>query len=192
MKTIVWDVDDVLNDLMRSWFVTAWLKASPACTLRYDQLCENPPHKVLNIPLAEYLRSIDAFREEQGARLEPNPTVLAWFERHGHRFRHVALTAVPLRAADTWAAWVVKHFGKWIRSFNFIPSHREGENLPRFDRTKTEFLAQGARVDAIVEDNAATVAAARTAGLCAVLVPQPWNDARGTLRDGLQILTDLG
>ena len=192
MKTIVWDVDDVLNELMRCWFDTAWLKNSPACPVRYDQLCENPPHQVLNIPLAEYLRSIDAFREEQGARLEPNRTVLAWFEQHGHRFRHVALTAVPLRVADTWAAWVIRHFGKWIRSFNFIPSHREGESLPRYGRTKTEFLEQWARVDAIVEDNAATIEAARTAGIRAVMVPQPWNDGPGTLQDRLQSLTDLG
>ena len=191
MKTIVWDVDDVLNDLMRNWFVTSWLKESPGCTVSYDQLRENPPHQALNIPLGEYLRSIDAFRCRHGPQLEPNPTVLAWFEEHGHRFRHVALTAVPWRAADTWAAWVMKHFGKWIRSFNFIPSRREGENLPVYDETKAVFLQQWAQVDAIVEDNVATIEAARALGIRTVLVPRPWNGAPGTLGDGLRALTDL-
>ncbi len=191
MKTIVWDVDDVLNELMRSWFFTVWLKEFPDCRVTYDQICENPPHRVLGIPLEEYLRSIDAFRSRHGARLEPNRAVLAWFEQHGHRFRHLALTAVPMQAAGTWAAWVTTHFGRWIRSFNFIPSHREGENLPVFDQTKAEYLRQWARVDAIVEDNVATIEAARAVGIRTVLVPQPWNGAPGTLADELRALADL-
>ena len=169
MKTIVWDVDDVLNDLLRNWLDSAWLRESPDCPVGYDQLCENPPHRVLGISLEEYLRSIDAFRRERGAHLVPNRE----------------------QAAGTWAAWVTGHFGRWIRSFNFIPSHRPGENLPVFDQTKGEYLRQWARVDAIVEDNPANIESGRAHRIPAVAVPPPGNGASGTLADALRALSDL-
>ena len=33
MKTIAWDVDDVLNDCMRTWFERTWLPAHPGCAV---------------------------------------------------------------------------------------------------------------------------------------------------------------
>ena len=47
MLTIVWDVDDVLNDLMAVWFRDAWLPKHAACPVRYEEITENPPHRVL-------------------------------------------------------------------------------------------------------------------------------------------------
>ncbi len=47
MKTIVWDIDDVLNDLTRAWFETAWLPAHRECRLTYEELKVNPPHELL-------------------------------------------------------------------------------------------------------------------------------------------------
>ena len=36
MKTIVWDVDDVLNDLMRDWLTQWWMPAHPETKIDYE------------------------------------------------------------------------------------------------------------------------------------------------------------
>jgi hypothetical protein len=191
VKTIVWDVDDVLNGLMRAWFERSWLPQHPDSVLTYQDLRENPPHRVLNISSAEYLHSIDEFRATVGPQLELAPAVLAWFTMHGDKFRHAALTTVPLRAADLWAGWVIKHLGRWIRSFNFVPSPRQSESLPAYDQTKQDFLSWWGPADILVDDNVATIDAAREAGLQVILAPQPWNQAPGSLSDSLDALTGL-
>src|ERR1035441_6627160 len=100
MRTIVWDVDDVLNDLMHQWFSLGWKKEHPAEMAEYSELRENPPHASLGTTRAEYLASMDAFRKtDAGIQLTPNVEVLDWFAEHGDRFRHVALTARPLETA---------------------------------------------------------------------------------------------
>ncbi len=42
LKTIVWDVDDVLNDLMGSWFFLG-CQDHPECAVTYEDLKEKPP-----------------------------------------------------------------------------------------------------------------------------------------------------
>jgi len=175
MKTIVWDVDDVLNDLMGAWFAEAWLPAHPRCPVTYGQLTQNPPHQALAVPLQEYLDSLDEFRAAHGAALVPDSRLLEWFHLHGHRFRHMALTAVPYGIADIWAGWVVKHFGHWIRSFNFVPSPRAGDAFPSYDSNKADFLKWWARADIIVDDSPAHIAAAGELGLTTFTYPRPWN-----------------
>jgi hypothetical protein len=180
VKTIVWDVDDVLNDLMRAWLEAAWGPVHPGAALPYERCTENPPHRLLGCTLAAYLASLDAFRlSEAGRNLAPDPGALAWFEAHGARYRHVALTAAPLAAAPHSAAWVLRHFGRWIRSFHFVPSPRLDDALPVYDRSKAEFLDWFGRADLLVDDNPEHVAAAAARGLPAVLVPRPWNGGRG-------------
>jgi len=122
MLTIVWDVDDVLNDLMAAWFRQCWLPAHPDCRVTYAALRENPPHAVLGIEKAEYLLSLDRFRSSDGGRrLAPNPEILRWMGEHGHRFRHMALTARPLASAGDAAEWVFRHFGNYIRCYGVAP-----------------------------------------------------------------------
>jgi phosphoglycolate phosphatase-like HAD superfamily hydrolase len=61
MKTIVWDVDDVLNDLMRAWFED-WVSTKHAhCPLTYDQITGNPPHELLGISSSDYQASLDDY-----------------------------------------------------------------------------------------------------------------------------------
>ena len=62
MLTIVWDIDDVLNDFMKRWFEQWWRPQKTNCKLNYNDLVENPPHNILGIDLQEYQNSIDAFR----------------------------------------------------------------------------------------------------------------------------------
>ncbi len=191
MKTIVWDVDDVLNDQMRVWLESYWLPIHPECPLGYAQLSENPPHRLLGVSLAEYLASLDDFRFAGADRLDPVPEALRWFRQHGEQFRHVALTATPLRAAHISATWVIRHFGHWIRSFGFVPSAREGEDLPVYDGSKAEYLRWWGKADVLVDDNPANVDAARKLGIEAVLIPRPWNTSRATLAGALDSLAHL-
>ena len=122
MKTIIWDVDDVLNDLMKEWLDKHWLPSYPDCAIRYEDLIENPPHNILHITIDNYRRSLDEFRMNRGSELRPVMEVHDWFKANGNKFRHIALTAVPLSLAHISAAWVYKYFGTWIRSFNVVPS----------------------------------------------------------------------
>ncbi|MDO8673369.1 MAG: hypothetical protein Q7O66_18330 [Dehalococcoidia bacterium] len=191
MRTIVWDVDDVLNDLMRDWFENRWLGLHPNCSLRYEDIVENPPHRLLGVSVDEYLSSLDSFRLS-GAWLQLTPVaeVLAWFREYGSRFRHVALTATPLSCANISAAWVTQHFGMWIRSFNFVPSSRPGQNVLTYDQNKAEFLRWWGRADVLVDDSPANVNAARDMDIQAILAPRPWNDGKGTIAEALRGLAE--
>lgn len=191
MKTIAWDIDDVLNDLMGQWFAKHWLPAHPDCPIAYGQLTENPPHRLLGVDLSEYLASLDSFRRSQAAELLPLPGVLQWFRRHGHRCRHLALTAVPLFAAGISAAWVMRHFGEWIRSFNFVPSQRPGETWPRYDQDKKEFLHWWGKPLILIDDNPENIKSATEAGVQPLLMPRPWNHSTLTEAETLEHLTAL-
>jgi hypothetical protein len=190
MKTIAWDVDDVLNDLMRTWLERFWVPSHPGCPIGYEQVSENPPHALLGISLSEYLDSLDVFRLSRAAgEMPPVPAVLDWFQRHGEFFRHIALTSTPLRAASASAAWVMRHFGRWVRSFHVVPSSRPCEQIPAYDRTKEDFLRWWGRVDILVDDSQASIAAAQALGIQTVLIPRPWNHGELTLTEALDTLT---
>jgi hypothetical protein len=186
MLTIAWDVDDVLNDLMRQWFTLEWLPTHPDCILRYDDLTFNPPHSLLGVDESDYLSSLDRFRATSPAQnLAPNPEVLTWFRGHGARCRHLALTARPLETAPQLASWVMQHFGVWIRCIGVLPS-RPMENVPVYDRTKREFLAWIKAADILIDDSPQN-----RVGIKALAFPQPWSGAEYTISEFLQQLTEL-
>ncbi len=84
MRTIAWDVDDVLNDLARCWLEQAWRRAHPQCDLPYEALTRNPPHRELGVDMQAYLDSLDGYRHTQGyLEMVPTPAVLEWFQAHG-------------------------------------------------------------------------------------------------------------
>jgi len=192
MLTIAWDVDDVLNSLTHCWF--DWWRRSwdDAGATGFEAFVENPPHRILGLTRREYLASLDDFRlSGSGASLSPNPEVRRWFDEWGASCRHLALTATPLANAPNSCAWVMGHFGAWVRSYHVIPSPREGDALPVYDETKTEFLAWFGLADVLVDDSLANVQGARSLGMDAVVVPQPWNGAAGNVGDALGALTQL-
>lgn len=191
-RTVVWDVDDVLNDLLRTWLKIAWTPAHPAQVMRYEDMSENPPHGLLGISVDEYLASLDDFRLGSGyAQLAPNPAILAWLQEHGRRCRHVALTATALRAAPTSAAWVLRNFGRWIREFALIPALRAGEDLPIYDADKGAWIARLGPSLILVDDSPENVAAATACGAAALCWPRPWNSSRATVNEALEALTRL-
>src|SRR5258708_13968189 len=122
MRTIVWDVDDVLNNLTEFW-LAGWRGTHPEAILDYPSISKNPPHDLLSISFETYLESLDRIRSsvEAHEKLTANPLIKEWLSRHGHRYRHMALTARPGHAAGPAAAWVLRHFGAWIRSVAFGP-----------------------------------------------------------------------
>jgi hypothetical protein len=188
MLTIVWDVDDVLNDLMAAWFHQWWLPGHPDCLVTYAGLRENPPHTVLGIEKSEYLASLDDFRcSERGRALTPNPEIVRWMREQGHRFRHLALTARPLPTAGVAAEWVFRHFSEYIRCYGVVPS-RLDPDAPQYDRDKAGFLRWFGEADYFLDDSEANVAAVSELGVKALLFPQPWNRASSAVGDILKLL----
>jgi hypothetical protein len=191
MLTIVWDVDDVLNDLMYQWFTFCWLEKTPGCRVAYAGLSGNPPDEALGIARATYLDSLDAFRTTDRARnMQPNDQVLGWMRQYGARFRHIALTARPLESAPDVAHWVMKHFGAWIRNVGVVPT-RAAEDVPVYDRTKGEYLKWLRCGDIMVDDSIENVSQAQSLGMKSLLYPQPWNRSALTVATLLKELSDL-
>lgn len=191
MQTIVWDVDDVLNDLMYRWFIRAWLSEHPDCMIEYSGLRKNPPHAALGVAKEEYLASMDAFRKTNaGIHLTPNAEVLEWFAAYGSRFRHIALTARPLESAPDVAAWVMRHFGIWIRCFGVVPT-RATEGVPLYDRGKGDFLRWLGKGDLLVDDTQWNLNQASELGLKVITWPQPWNDSKQDTKQTLLQIANL-
>lgn len=191
MKTIAWDIDDVLNDLMRSWFEQKWIKEHGGCKLKYSGLSENPPHKLLGVGIEEYFSSLDEFRlSPLYQQMSPTEEVRKWFAKYGHRFRHIALTAAPLIAVSASAQWVFRHYGNWIRTFHFVPSKRKGQEMPEYERDKEDFLKWISKVDLLIDDSASNIMGAEKAGCKGILMPRPWNRSKISIGETLSILTD--
>lgn len=188
MKTVVWDVDDVLNDLMNNWFEI--FKKTKNVNITFQQIKENPPHRILGISLNEYLKSLDEFRlSEHYQKMQPVNTVLDWFENYGGKFRHIALTATPLSTAPTTAQWVLKNFGKWIRTFHFVPSKRQQIAVPEYDKDKSDFISWIGKIDYFIDDNLENVMKAEQMGIRAILWRRPWNSASQSWEEALHFLS---
>ena len=189
---MAWDIDDVLNELMRNWLEQEWLYRNPASVLTYQQLLSNPPHRFVGISLEQYQASLDQFRQDRYLELPPRPEVCAWFQQHGARFRHVALTAAPRRFAPTSAQWVFRHFGDWIRTFHFIPSKRSTDlNLPMYDDRKSGFLEWIGKVDIFVDDTPENLSGTSELGVKPVMIPAPWNREERPVKEVLECLAAL-
>ncbi len=192
MLTIAWDVDDILNDLMRVWLEEWWQPQHPDCRLRYAELTQNPPHRLVGVERAEYLKSLDAFRMSgRYEDLQPNFRVLEWFQAHGASFRHIALTAVPRVAAPVSAGWVIRHFGDWIRMFHFVPSSRNGVTLPQYDQNKAAWLRRLPGVDILIDDCESNCAGLPEDRMRSLLVSRPWNTGTLRMEGALRNLTQL-
>lgn len=189
--TIVWDVDDVLNDLMRAWFTEAWRPSHPECALSYNDIVENPPDRVLGVAKEAYLESLDCFRvSQQASQMSPNSAILDWLGRHGARCRHLALTARPIQSVPHAAEWVFRHFGAYVRAFGVVPSRLQAGS-PVYDRTKAEFLAWFSGAAVLVDDSPENITAAEAVGVTGILYPRPWNRGADTAAEVLGHLSSL-
>jgi hypothetical protein len=190
MLTIAWDIDDVLNDLMGVWFEEWWKPEHTDCVLNYKDLTENPPHQLLGVGQSDYLQSLDAFRlSGDYDRLQPNSQVLKWFEKHGPSYRHMALTAVPRIAASISASWVFRHFGDWIRTFHFVPSHRPGDIPTSYETTKADYLNWLKRIDIFIDDHANNVCDVKSTKIRCFMLSRPWNSGGMAINEILEALS---
>ena len=189
MKTIIWDIDDVLNDLTRSWLENAWLPAHPECSINYADLTENPPHILLGIDKADYLESLDAFRlSAQAQSMVPDSHLMEWFSAHGKNFRHIALTARPRKTVAAAIAWVLKHYGRWFQTFSYVPAQRPGDPMGHPDKEKHEFLSWLSNADVFIDDSPRNVEDAGRLGIQTFLAAQPWNNSNRAMIDILKEL----
>jgi hypothetical protein len=191
MQTIAWDIDDVLNDLMQAWFTTAWKPSHPMCNLSYSGIIQNPPHRLLGIPVSEYLDSLDLFRVSADARnMLPNHAVLDWLRHYGSGFRHIALTARPLDSASHISEWLFRHFSPHIRTFAVVPV-RPAADVIVYDRNKSDFLRWFGKADFLVDDSEENIQQAEVFGLRGILYPQPWNCSSQTPEEALRSLAQV-
>lgn len=192
MKTIVWDIDDVLNDLMKGWFEGFWRPAHSNCKLNYQGISINPPHPLLGVSSEEYLASLDDFRlSGRYSKLAPNKDVKDWFVVNGAKSRHVALTRVSVAVSHISAQWVMKHFGSWIRAFHFIPSYRAGKNPPVYDEDKGAYLNYFGKADLLIDDTMGNIKAAEKAGIKTLVFPRPWNKSKSTVQTLLEEVSKI-
>ncbi|MDD2890483.1 MAG: hypothetical protein PHE49_07575 [bacterium] len=190
MKTIIWDIDDVLNDLMKSWFENIWLPSNPGCRLSYKNLTSNPPNELLNLQKEDYFKLLDEYRNSNKANnMKPDEKVIKWFEKYGENFRHIALTARPTHTVSAVAEWVLCYFGKWIRTISFIPSGRPNIYMPTYDKGKVEYLKWFGKADFFIDDKTEDIEGAKKLGIKSYLVAQPWNNGKLTLPMILDLLT---
>ena len=160
--------------------------------MRYPEVVENPPHRLLGVGINEYLSSLDEYRlSALYQQMTPVKEIMEWFARCGNNFRHIALTAVPLVAASASAQWVFKHFGAWIRTFHFVPSKGMDKISPDYDTDKSAFLQWLAKVDVFVDDNIANIETAEAIGIKGLLWPRPWNDSKLTTSEALAPMEDF-
>ena len=192
MLTIAWDVDDVLNNFISDWYKMKWTVENPNSKIKFEELKDNPPHKSLGITKLDFLKSLDEFRvTEEFQNIPPKQEILDWFKKYGNLARHIALTAVPLAHAGLSANWVIKYFGSWIRSFNFVPSYREAHDIHYYDNSKGEFLDWFKNVDIFVEDNETNFNDAEAIGIKGFLVNKPWNSNDKNIMEVLEELTNF-
>jgi hypothetical protein len=187
MKTIIWDIDDVLNDLTKQWLEISWLPSHPGCTLKYEDVTDNPPHLLLGVTREEYLESLDEFRlSSRAGEMMPEIFLINWFRENGSRFRHIALTARPRKTVPPAVDWMLRHFGEWFQTFSFVPAERPGEAPGHPDRDKAGFLSWLDKADYFIDDNDGNVTAAGHLGIATFLVSRPWNNGGLTLENILE------
>jgi FMN phosphatase YigB (HAD superfamily) len=175
--TIVWDVDDVLNEFTRLWFEKA-LKSQHKFNLLFEDIRENPPTKILRMKEQEYFRSIDRFRVSEEARnMSPNPYVLGWFKQHGHKFEHIALSSRPLSTIPALSEWIFRFYGSWIRTFGYVPSRKDVLGSTNIKKNKHGYLKWLGKGDIFIDDNTDNVLTVESLGIETILFPQPWNNS---------------
>ena len=181
MLTIAWDVDDVLNDLMASWFEVFCQFEKPSCELGYSELVQNPPHKVLGISLDAYLKSLDRFCDGGGdGRLRVNTAIQEWMRTEGRRCRHIGVTARH-SGISSLRAWVAQHFGLQV----YTPLASRTAWLSKGIFLQREYPERDV---ILVDDSTEMVKDAWGCGINAVLYPQPWNESEQSVSDLLEFL----
>jgi hypothetical protein len=173
MTLIVWDIDDVLNELTSNWL--KWVD-DPFISEK-SQLTNSRFEEILGWSRKDYLKSLDRFRREQFINLEPNQLIQNFMARHS-RISNLLLSATPLTCAPISARWAFVHFGEWIDGVLMAPSPRASRSSTRMSKRDHIFrLVKTGEQVICIDDQPANILEARDAGAAAFLWPQPWNES---------------
>lgn len=177
---------------MRPFLELWWMSRHNNTNISYEQLTENPPHRLLGVSRNEYLQSLDEFRlSETAANLLPEPEVLDWFRQHGDHYQHAVVTATSVTTAHVSAEWTFKHFGRWVRSFHLVPSARSGDQIEDCLNSKASFVKDLGVSAALVDDSEDTILQLDGTKISGVIFPRPWNKRRGSVLEALSSLEKL-
>ncbi|MBE6384170.1 MAG: hypothetical protein E7048_00735 [Lentisphaerae bacterium] len=172
---LMWDIDDVLNDLIGLCTVTTAQKLCPG--IKPEDIKSNPPLREYGCSREEYLQLLDNCRAQYLYSQPPRREVMAFFQEWGNCFRSVTLSSAPMTTAPRSAEWVLRHFGAWIQSTLFVPSPRKTVTVRSccFASKADAVLA----LDGIlIDDMPVNVEKVREAGGKAFCFPAPWNENR--------------
>ena len=182
LPLLIWDIDDVLNDLMRLFCSTVAQRIEPGITAG-ELLTENPPLTRLGCRLDEYRALLDECREKFLFNSLPSEEVRTFLRVHGGSFRSLALSSCPMNMAPRSAEWVLRHFGLWIQGVIFVPSPRSKIIVGSYlYRSKAEAVSELGGI--LIDDAPVNVEAVRKAGGRALYFPAPWNENRDMGYDG--------
>lgn len=170
---LIWDIDDVLNDLTRLCMATTAQKIRPG--IKLEELQQNPPLAELGCSLDEYRNILDECRDKYLYEQAPRKEVMAFFQEWGSELRSVTLSAAPVSMAPRSAEWVLRHFGRWIQGTIFVPSPRKqiATGMPLFT-SKAEAVSVLGGI--LIDDAPQNVKSVRAAGHRAFYFPAPWNE----------------
>jgi hypothetical protein len=180
-KTIIWDVDDVLQPFS--------IQSAKKIERKSLKLVEQLKLES-QLPYEKYLEMIDTYRVEYQLEANPYPEVLQWFKDHGYDYRHIALTSVPLYLAHLSAHWVILNFGSWIRSFCIVPSERPEHPCPRYDNSKIAFIKNNnLNCDLFIDNNEENIDTANKEGYKTLLFP--FNGSKNEIIKALNTIKEI-
>ena len=185
MTILVWDIDDVLNELTAQWLATI----SHNTISTKHQLTNPDFHTFLGWSRDEYLHSIDNYRLDHYRDLAPNELVIG-FMSETQFCSHILLTATPLISAPHSAEWALRHFGSLIDGILIAPSTRPGVQSTRMSKLDhiARITATGEAV-LCIDDLPANITQAHQSGAEGILWPQPWNNSSSTIDSVLNFIT---
>ena len=170
---LIWDIDDVLNDLMNLCISTTAQKLKPG--IKFEEIRNNPPLPELGCSLDEYRGILDECRNKYLFDQPPRKEVMAFFRDWGEHFRSITLSAAPLSITPRSSEWVLRHFGPWIQGTIFVPSPRK--DAPVLSASFSSKAEAVLALDGIlIDDMPANVEKVRAAGGEALYFPAPWNE----------------
>ena len=180
LPLILWDVDDVLNDLTRLCAENVLPRHYPGC--EWNVFRHNPPLPELGCSREEYVVYLDECREKFTGTMVPQPEVLEFFQEHGRKFKSLALSAAPMTMAPRSAEWVLRHFGQWIQGVLFVPSPRQGYLVQSaMFSSKAEAVRMLGGI--LVDDAPGNIGPVLADGGRALAFPAPWNENKDMSRE---------
>jgi len=183
---LIWDVDDVLNQLMGAW-LKYWNHENNSNFVLKD-IKENPPNKILGISREIYFNSLDEFRNtEAGKSVQEDSTVKNWFNNHGNKYNHMACTARPIETMPNQSWWIYQNYGQWIHTIHAAGTYRELETDYR-TVSKADFISWIDQKVIFIDDSEENINAVSATGSDTILYPQPWNGANYSAKNFITIL----